>query len=92
MKITNIMDDPRPIQFVVSVSPIPDEARYWSTQKTSEDYYRCDAIVPYHENGNGAPLVWFAIVRNGETIARVNSLHVVDIDYPLDTAETEAVG
>ena len=38
-------------------------------------------IIAYHENGDMAPVVWFAIYRYDEIVARVNGKYVQLIDY-----------
>jgi len=38
-------------------------------------------IIPYHENGEMSPIVWFAIVKADIVVSRVNSKYVQCIDY-----------
>lgn len=38
-------------------------------------------IVPYHENGEMATVVWFAIYHNDKIIGRINGKHVIEIIY-----------
>ena len=38
-------------------------------------------IVPYHENGEMSPVVWFAILKDNMIVSRVNSKYVQCIDY-----------
>ena len=38
-------------------------------------------IEPYHENGEMAPIVWFAIVKNDVIVSRVNSKYVQCVKY-----------
>lgn len=38
-------------------------------------------IVPYHENGELAPVIWFAIIKNEDIVARINSKYVQIIGY-----------
>ena len=41
-----------------------------------------DKIVPYYENGEMSPVLWFAIYLNGTIIRRVNSKFVESVRYP----------
>jgi hypothetical protein len=43
--------------------------------------YGIEKIVPYHENGEMAPVVWFAVYKNGEILSRFNSAQVEGIEY-----------
>lgn len=38
-------------------------------------------IVPYHENGEMSPVVWFAVLKNDKVVSRVNSKYVQCVDY-----------
>ena len=40
-----------------------------------------DEIVPYEENGEMAPVIWFACLFNGEIVYRHNSKYVDTISY-----------
>ena len=40
------------------------------------------AIIPYHEIGDSAPVVWYAIYGGENTlISRVNGRYVISIEY-----------
>ena len=70
----NIMEDKREIgRIEIFTQHSMDIVSY-----TSRDNFK---IIPYHENGEMAAVVWFAIEKNGEIISRVNSKYVQVIDY-----------
>jgi len=41
----------------------------------------CDEIVAYGENGEMAHVPWFAVVKDGQVIRRVNGKFVVEVYY-----------
>lgn len=40
-----------------------------------------DAIKPYNENGEMAPILWFAVYENGKIMHRVNSKYITVVNY-----------
>jgi hypothetical protein len=44
----------------------------------------CDEIIPYQENGEMAPITWFACYRDSILIQRVNSKYIALVTYYLD--------
>ena len=40
-----------------------------------------DEIIPYEENGEMAPVVWFACVKDSEIVSRYNAKYVEGIIY-----------
>ena len=40
-----------------------------------------DSIEAYHENGEMASVVWFAIIKNGNVVSRINSKYVQEVIY-----------
>ena len=44
----------------------------------------CDEIIPYHENGEMAPIVWFKLIKDGTIIHRINMQHTTGIKYVVD--------
>lgn len=69
-----IIEDKREIETIT----FPDGDEY--TIVGHKDW-SVDKIVPYHENGEMAKHVWFAIYKNGEIKNRVNSSHVDTVCY-----------
>jgi hypothetical protein len=41
----------------------------------------CDSIEPYYENGEMAEVLWFAIIKGKQIIARVNGKFVQRVVY-----------
>lgn len=59
---------------------------YWTTYKRpSADVMagvnECDEIRPYRENGLLVGVPWFAILRGGEVVARVNAAQMTEVQY-----------
>ena len=54
---------------------------YYSSDIVSYTSRENFKIIPYHENGEMAPIVWFAIERDGKIVSRVNSKYVQVIEY-----------
>lgn len=72
----NIMEDKRPIKRITIHSNEPEgEASYIVDPR----WY--DEIKPYHENGEMASVVWFAIYKDNAMVSRVNSRYVDAISY-----------
>ena len=75
MNITSIIEDEREIERIeIFTQHSCDIVSY-----TKRDGYT--KIVPYHENGEMASVVWFAIIKNDIITSRVNSKYVQSIDY-----------
>lgn len=67
----NMVGDNREIQ---SIS-FPDESNINIKQG------EVDRITAYQENGNMAPVIWFAIYRNGAIDQRINAVYVESVNY-----------
>ena len=72
-EILKTYEDPRPIKRIIW----PGDNEPSAT--TGEN--GIEKIIPYHENGEMAPIVWLAIYCNGEITQRVNSKHLDSILY-----------
>ena len=53
----------------------------WTYLSDSGMSFDVTKIVPYHENGQMAPIVWFALYNNEKIIGRINGGHVIEIKY-----------
>ena len=63
---------------------IEDERPIMALHTEGESFFvdkKITAIVPYHENGEMAPVVWFAIYMNEKILNRVNSKFVTTVRY-----------
>lgn len=75
--IPTILDDPRKIDSIAY--PDEDTGGFWvNASKLSSS--RCDEIRAYAENGQGAPVPFFAVYRDGQIYARVPA-HMVEVRY-----------
>lgn len=41
----------------------------------------CDSIEAYEENGELAPVTWFAIIKDGIVAFRINGHYVQEVSY-----------
>jgi hypothetical protein len=75
--IKTILDDTRKIE---SISyPDEDASGFWiNASKLSSS--RCDEIRAYAENGQCAPVPFFAVYRDGQIYARIPA-HMVEVRY-----------
>jgi len=72
---------------------IEDKREIKSIHTTHEGYFIGFAntkIVPYHENGEMASVVWFAIYEGEKIIRRVNGSLVESIVYVIEAEEQES--
>ena len=70
-EIKTIMEDEREISDITGIGDMWHSAGRFGVEK----------ILPYHENGEMALHVWFAVYKDGKIWARVNSSHVADVMY-----------
>jgi hypothetical protein len=70
--IKQIYDDNRSISHIV----FEDESVLSVSEQSG-----VEKIVPYNENGEMAPIVWFAIYAKGEIVQRVNSKYICAVVY-----------
>ena len=69
--MTKTIDDKRPIKRI----HFPDGGSIGVNRQCIEK------IEPYHENGQMAPILWFAIYKKGKIFQRLNSAHIEGIEY-----------
>ena len=77
--IKTIIEDQRNIEMIQTMG---DEGSSWEVD--GKDFTK---IVPYHENGQGAHVIWFAVYKKDEIVERVNGASVEFVFYgqlPLD--------
>ena len=70
MMIKKIWDDERTIESIWFL----DESCY-------SIEHGIEKIVPYQEDGQMSPVVWFAVYKKGKVIYRANAAHVQTIVY-----------
>lgn len=75
MSVTTTIDDKRLIS-TIAWGPTDMDAGY------SVGVNGVTHIVPYHENGEYAPVVWFAVHMGAEIIARVPARMVMIVYQP----------
>ena len=69
-----IIEDKRAIERIeIFSSDARDIMSYRAVEKTK--------IEAYYESGEMGSIVWFAVIKNGVVIARVNSRFVSVVDY-----------
>lgn len=77
MRMPNIVEDKRPIEYICGDRG--GEALYHSTTSHGSPV---TAIVPYSEDGEMAPVIWFAIYTGGDLPSqRVQGKFVETITY-----------
>lgn len=75
MEIKTILEDPRPIEWIC----LPwENAVPWNTKKSR--YKNCDEIRAYPEPGQMAQVPFYAVIKDGEIIARTPAT-VVEVGY-----------
>ena len=72
--IKNMYDDSRKIKSLI----YPDSDGVTSVDESGNGI---EKIVPYYENGEMAPVVWFAIYLNGKVAERINGKYVGSVIY-----------
>ena len=65
------------------VTALWHEHGVWHAIKGSEPHFtsgdQVDKIEPYYENGEMAPVLWFAIFNDGKRIANINGKYVAEV-------------
>ena len=78
-EVPTILDDTRKIESIWLEEGCDGPNGYWiGASQTSG--YRCDEIRVYAENGQCAPVPFFAVYRDGQIYARVPA-HLVEVRY-----------
>jgi hypothetical protein len=72
-KVTSIIDDDREI---LSIWTHHDAG--FRTRSVGGGY---DKIVPYHENGQMAPVLWFAVYKGDKIAHKVNGARIQNVNY-----------
>lgn len=77
--IPTILDDARKIDSIWFPDNEDGPHGYWigASEKSSK---KCDEIRAYAENGQCAPVPFFAVYRGGQIIARIPA-HMVEVRY-----------
>lgn len=72
----NIIEDKREIERIEIFTQDARDMVSYSTRDTP-----AIKIIPYYESVEMAGVIWFAIEREGEVIARINGKYVQVIEY-----------
>lgn len=71
--VPEMLEDGRPIVALI----MSDDKQLWGGSCAA-----CTMkIVAYEENGEMAPVVWFAVYRDGRLDSRINSKYVKEVQY-----------
>ena len=73
----NIIQDKRKIKSI----HLAQEGIFVNSWIAREVGWWVEEIVPYHENGEMAPVIWFAIYSGGKIVRRVNGAFVESVAY-----------
>lgn len=77
VEVPTIPEDTRKID---SIWYPTEEAWGYSVTASAASSLRCEKIVAYAENGQMAPVPFFAVYRDGQIYARVPA-HMVEVRY-----------
>lgn len=79
-EVPTILEDTRKIDSIWFFPEGSDGlSGFCSSNKASSSFY-CDEIRAYAENGQAAPVPFFAVYRDGQIYARVPA-HMVEVRY-----------
>lgn len=74
-----ICDDTREID-AIWLEEGCDGPNGWCTTASEKSSYKCDRIRAYAENGQCAPVPFFAVIKGDQIVARVPA-HMVEVRY-----------